>query len=106
MNDHILHRGRKYFCRYCFQASSAEEIFEHHIKDCFEINGKQRMKMLKKMNMLNSKRIEREFERETKSPFMIYTDFQSIAGPEYSEKQTPDESYTNKCQKHVACHYG
>ena len=36
---------------------------------------------------------------------MIYTDFESILVPECNEMQNPEESYTNKHQKHVACSY-
>ena len=32
-----------------------EEILKCHIKDCFKINGNQRIIMPKKVNMLNSK---------------------------------------------------
>ena len=37
---------------------------------------------------------------------MIYADFESILVPEDNGKQNPNESYTNKYQKHVACSYG
>ena len=37
---------------------------------------------------------------------MIYADFESILIPEDSEKQNPDEPYSNKYQKHVVCSYG
>ena len=37
---------------------------------------------------------------------MIYADFESILVPEDKGKQNPNESYTNKYQKHVACSYG
>ena len=50
------------------------------------------------MNMLNSKIL-----KETKSPFIIYVDFESILVPEDNGKQNSNESYTNKYQKHVAC---
>ena len=40
-----------------------------------------------------------------KSPFIIYTDFESILGPENKRKQNPDKTYTNKYQKHIACSY-
>ena len=50
-----LHRGRKSFCRYCLHAFITEEILKRHIKDCFKINGKQRIIMPKKCDMLNSK---------------------------------------------------
>ena len=37
---------------------------------------------------------------------MIYANFENILVPEDNGKQNPNESYTNKCQKHVACSYG
>ena len=37
---------------------------------------------------------------------MIHADFESILVPENNGKQIPEESYTNKYQKHVACSYG
>ena len=52
--DHSLHRGKKHFWHYCFQAFSTEEILNLHMKDCFKINGKRRIIMPKK-GMLNSK---------------------------------------------------
>ena len=51
MYDHTLHLGRKYFCLNCLQVFSTEEILKCHIKDCFKINGKKRIKK----NTLNSK---------------------------------------------------
>ena len=44
----------------------------------------------------------KKFEREIKSPFIIYADSGSILVPEDNGKQNPSESYTN----HVACSYG
>ena len=35
----------------------------------------------------------------------IYPDFESILLPQYNGKQNPNESYTNKYKKHVACIY-
>ena len=55
MYDHSLHRGRKHFCRYCLEAFSTEEILKSRIKDCFKINGKQRIIMPKEGNLLNLK---------------------------------------------------
>ena len=48
----------------------------------------------------------KDFERQIKPPFIIYTDFESTLVPENNGKLNPDESYTNKYQKHVACSYG
>ena len=47
MYNHTLHHTKKHFCRYCLQAFSTEEILKH-IKDCFKINGKQKIIMPKK----------------------------------------------------------
>ena len=73
-----------------------------HIKECFKINGKQTITMPKKGECVKFK----NFRRKIKSPFMIYADFQSILVPEENGKQNPNESYTSKYQKHVACSYG
>ena len=48
----------------------------------------------------------KNYERKIKSPFMIYADSESILVTEDKRKQNPEESYTNKYQKHVVCSYG
>ena len=37
---------------------------------------------------------------------MIHADFESILEPADNGKQNPNESYTSKYEKHVACNYG
>ena len=39
-------------------------------------------------------------------PFLFYGDFESILVPEDNGKQNPEESYTSKYQKRIACSYG
>ena len=97
MYDYSLPRGRKHFCFYCLHAFITEEM-----KDCLQINAKQMIKMPKKDDYVKFK----SFDRTIKPPFMIYADFESILVPEDNGKQNPNESYTNKYQKHVACSYG
>ena len=46
----------------------------------------------------------KNYERNIKSLFIIYTDFESILVPEVNRKQNPKEYYTNKYQKHIACY--
>ena len=48
----------------------------------------------------------KNYERKTKSPFLIYAHFESILVPKDYEKQNPAERYTNIHQKHIACSYG
>ena len=102
MFDHTLHRWRKHFCRYCLQAFSSEEILKCHIIDCLKINGKQRIKTPEKGEYVKFK----NYERQIKSDFIIYADFESILLPENNGKQNRNESYTNKYQKHITCSYG
>ena len=53
--------------------------------------------MSKKGKYVKSK----NYKCKIKSPVMICTDFESILVPEDNGKQNPDESCTNKYQKHV-----
>ena len=46
--DHTLHRVRKYFCHSCSQAFGTDEQLKSYVKDCFKINGKQRIALPKK----------------------------------------------------------
>ena len=80
--------GRKHICCYCLYTFITEEILEHHIKDSFKINGKKTIKMPKKGEYVKFK----NFERKQESPFMIYTDFESIRVPENNGKQNSNES--------------
>ena len=79
-------------------------MLKHHAKDCFKINDKQNIIMLKskKANILNSKMRK----KKTKWPFLVYADFESILVPQNNEKQNTKESCTNKYQKYIACSYG
>ena len=47
----------------------------------------------------------KNFVWKTKSPFIIYANFESILAPEDNVKQNPFESCTKKYQKFVACSY-
>ena len=48
----------------------------------------------------------KSFEKQIKSPIMISADFKSILVPEDNRKQNPNESYSDKNQKHIACSCG
>ena len=89
MHDHILHHGRKHFCRYCLKAFSAAEILKNHFNNIFKINGKQMIKMPNKGEYVRFN----NYERKIKSPFIIYANFESILVPEDNGKQNVDESY-------------
>ena len=46
------------------------------------------------------------YERNIKSPFIIYADFESILVSEDNRKQSPNQSYTNKYERHIPFSYG
>ena len=50
MYDYTLNLGKNFFCRYCLKAFRTSEKFRCHIKYCLKINGKQRIKMQKKLS--------------------------------------------------------
>ena len=60
MYDYTLHCGRKHFCRYSFQAFRRLDVLKCHIKNCFKINGKQRIKMPTKDEYVKFKSYERK----------------------------------------------
>ena len=55
MHDYTVHLGRQIFCCYSLQSFKTEDMLKCHINECFNINGKQNFKMLKKVSMLHSK---------------------------------------------------
>ena len=59
--------GKKHFVVIVCKLFSTEEILKRHIKDCFKINGKQSILMPKKGEYGQFK----NYERKTKSPFII-----------------------------------
>ena len=79
-----------------------EEILKHHIKNYFQISGKQTIQMPRNGEYFKLK----IFERKTKSPSMICAYFENILVSKDNRKQNPNESYTNKYPKNVACSYG
>ena len=74
MYDHTLHCRKKHFWRYSLQTFSTEEILKCHIKDCFEINSKQKNKMPKTGEYVKFK----NYGRKLKSPSIIHGDFEWI----------------------------
>ena len=60
-----------------------------YIKNCFEINDKQIIKIPKKGEYAKN------YQRRIKSPFMIYADFESILVPEDNGKKSPEEIRPN-----------
>ena len=78
---------------------SVQEILKCHIKDCFKINGKQRIIMPQKVEYVKL----RNYERKIKSPFIIYADCERILMPEDNKKQNPKEFHTTSYGFKLVC---
>ena len=63
MYDNTLHGKSKHLCRYYFQTFSTEKILKCLIKDCFKVNGKQRIIMPKKGEYIKLKNYEKKSYR-------------------------------------------
>ena len=87
MYGHTLHHEKKsIFVVIVFQAFNTEEILKIRIKDCYKINGKERI-LMPKGEYVKFK----IYEGEINPPFVISADFESILVPENNRKKNPEE---------------
>ena len=88
-------KNKKLFRKSYLQCFSSENVLTKHKEDCLSINGKQSVKLEKRII---------EFENYSKQipvPFKIYADFEcNLRGAESYEG-----SYTKKYQDHVSCSF-
>ena len=77
MFDQTKHNCKKYFCMYCLQCFSREDVLAEHVKNCLSINGKQAIKMPKKGQHVNF----RNYHKQIPAPFVIYADFEGTRLP-------------------------
>ena len=97
---HTLHRPRNNFFRYCLEAFRIAESLKCHIKDCFDINDKQRINMPAKGEYARFKNYKTNIVT-----IYVYADFECFLVSKDNGKQNPNESYTNKYNKNVANSY-
>ena len=93
---------KKYFCMYCLQCFSREDVLNEHIDNCLSINGKQAIKMPKKGQHVNF----RNYHKQIPAPFVIYADFEAITEKVHGCLPNNEKSYTEAYQKHIDCGYG
>ena len=68
MYKQAVHHDRKYFCNYWLQSFINVEVLKRYVNDCFKINGRQRIKMVKEVKLLNWKARRKE---KVRSWFML-----------------------------------
>ena len=96
------HEHRKYFCMYCLQCFSREDVLTEHKNNCISINGKQAINMPEKGDKVYFK----NHHKQLPVPFVIYADFEALTEKIQGCQPNNEKSYTEAYQKHTDCGYG
>ena len=102
MYNQTKHEHRKYFCMYCLQCFSREDVLAEHKNNCISINGKQAIKMPEEGDKVYFK----NHHKQLSVPFVIYADFEAITEKVQGCQPNTDKSYTEAYQQHKDCGYG
>ena len=89
------YKNKKWFCRSCLQCFSSESVLIKHKENCLSINGKQSVKIEKRII---------EFENYFKQipvPFKIYVDFEC----NLRVLESNEGSHTKKEEDHISCSF-
>ena len=102
MFSQTKHEHKKYFCMYCLQCFSREDVLTEHKNNCILINGKQAINMPKK----GDKVFFKNYHKQLPVPFVIYADFEAFTEKIQGCQPNNEKSYTEAYQKHTDCGYG
>ena len=102
MFNQTKHEHRKYFCMYCLQCFSREDVLTEHKNNCISINGKQAINMPEKGDKVYFK----NHHKQLPVPFVIYADFEALTEKIQRCQPNNEKSYTEAYQKHTDCGYG
>ena len=102
MFSQTKHEHKKYFCMYCLQCFSREDVLTEHKNNCILINGKQAINMPKK----GDKVFFKNYHKQLPVPFVIYADFEALTEKIQGCQPNNEKSYTEAYQKHTDCGYG
>ena len=78
-----------FFCYYCLQHFTSENILKNHTEICLKINGTQKVKMPCK----NKNIFFMNYYKQLMAPFVIYADFECITVPINEEHGNNTEAY-------------
>jgi len=93
------HKGKMYHCPHCLHGFVSQRLLDDHQPRCSQ-HGNQRIELPSDDNMfLHFK----EHHKQLRAPFIIYADFESLTTKIHSSSQDPNQSSTEKLQKHEAC---
>ena len=88
-------KNKKWFCRSYLQCFSSESVLIKHKENCLSINGKQSVKLEKRIIKFEN------YFKQIPVPFKIYADFEC----NLRSVESYEGSYTKKYQDHVPCSF-
>ena len=98
MNIQSKDGHKLFFCDYCLQHFTSENILKNHTEVCLKIDGTQKVKMPCK----NKNIFFMNYHKQLMAPFVIYADFEGITVPIHEKHGKQTVAY----QEHKACGYG
>ena len=71
MFNKTKNKERKYFCMYCLQCLSSDDVLNNHKTNCIVVNGEQEIQMPPKGNNMYALKFN-NFHNQLPTPFVIY----------------------------------
>src|SRR5690606_2316563 len=98
MRNFRKHAGAMYYCYYCIQGFTRQDLLDQHMETCSTF-GNQRVSLPKPGTTLKFQNIKKQM----KKPFVIYCDFESVLRPVTGVTPDPMSSFTESTQIHEPC---
>ena len=96
MFSQTKHEHKKYFCMYCLQCFSREDVLTEHKNNCISINGKQAINMPEKGDKVYFK----NHHKQLPVPFVIYADLK-LSQKKYKDVSQTMKNHTQKLIKNT-----
>ena len=95
--------NKKYFCNYCMQHFTTNELHDQHKKNCILLNGTQAVELPKEGTKIKFNNLQNSIA----CPFVIYADIEALNATLDGcfPRNNNNKSYTIKTQKQDACSY-
>ena len=94
--------GRGYVCKFCLHLCQSQDTLDRHVEKC-QLHEAQRIKMPEKGE---DKLRFTKVEYQSRLPFVIYADFESILENNNMTDRDPSRPWTEKYQTHIPCSFG
>lgn len=99
MHNQTKSHHTKHFCMHYLQCFTAEAILNRHKENCFNMNGKQAIKMNEKGETVKFQ----NYHKQLQAPFVKYADFEAITEKVSGYTPNNNDSYAEVYLKHNDC---